>query len=236
MTRSSSDFTRKLPTIGLCTVDGFLHITCCFDWTKASRLRLNTFKTEVMWLAVGHAPVNSWKSTIRNVPRLSSIDSRTVVDSARNLGVNTVTGRTCCCSLPQVSAGLMRRVQSVRNATARLVTGARRRDHITPILRQLHAPLVARATTRPIQDRCPGLPVSIRQCADVSGRRLSLSSSPTLFARPTWQCVFFDDRRLQLLDHACMWNSLPSKLRQCDSFEEFKRLLKTRLFGDHRVL
>ena len=33
---------------------------------------------------------------------------------------------------------LMRRLQSVQNAAARLITGASRRDHITPILRQLH--------------------------------------------------------------------------------------------------
>ena len=29
-------------------------------------------------------------------------------------------------------------VQSVQNATARLITGTRRRDHITPVLRELH--------------------------------------------------------------------------------------------------
>ena len=32
----------------------------------------------------------------------------------------------------------MRRVQSLQNAAARLITGARRRDHITPVLCQLH--------------------------------------------------------------------------------------------------
>jgi len=32
----------------------------------------------------------------------------------------------------------MRRLQAVLNAAARLITGTRRRDHITPILRQLH--------------------------------------------------------------------------------------------------
>jgi len=32
----------------------------------------------------------------------------------------------------------MRRLQAVQNAAARLITGTRRRDHITPILRQLH--------------------------------------------------------------------------------------------------
>ena len=30
------------------------------------------------------------------------------------------------------------RLQSVQNAADRLVTGTRRRDHITPVLRQLH--------------------------------------------------------------------------------------------------
>ena len=37
-----------------------------------------------------------------------------------------------------ISDGLLRRLQSVQNAAARLVTGARRSDHITPVLRQLH--------------------------------------------------------------------------------------------------
>jgi len=32
----------------------------------------------------------------------------------------------------------MRRVQLLQNAAARLITGARRRDHITPVLCQLH--------------------------------------------------------------------------------------------------
>ena len=37
-----------------------------------------------------------------------------------------------------ISDRLHRRLQSVQNAAARLVTGARRCDHITPVLRQLH--------------------------------------------------------------------------------------------------
>jgi len=39
------------------------------------------------------------------------------------------------CGLPDT---LPRKLQSVQNATARLITGARRRDHITPVLRELH--------------------------------------------------------------------------------------------------
>jgi len=37
-----------------------------------------------------------------------------------------------------ISEGLMNRLQSVQNAAARLVTGTRCSDHISPVLRQLH--------------------------------------------------------------------------------------------------
>jgi len=44
----------------------------------------------------------------------------------------------CNSLLYGISDGLLRRIQSVQNAAARLVTGVRRRDHITRVLRQLH--------------------------------------------------------------------------------------------------
>jgi len=37
-----------------------------------------------------------------------------------------------------VTDGLMSRLQSVQNVAARLVSGARRHDHITPVLQELH--------------------------------------------------------------------------------------------------
>ena len=40
--------------------------------------------------------------------------------------------------LSGISGGLIQRLQSVQNAAAWLVTDALRRDHITPVLRQLH--------------------------------------------------------------------------------------------------
>ena len=44
----------------------------------------------------------------------------------------------CNCLLVGITDGLMRRLQAVQNAAASLITGTRRRDHIIPILRQLH--------------------------------------------------------------------------------------------------
>ena len=44
----------------------------------------------------------------------------------------------CNSILAGVSGQLLQRLQSVQNAAERLVTGARRSDRMTPILRQLH--------------------------------------------------------------------------------------------------
>jgi len=44
----------------------------------------------------------------------------------------------CNSLLYGITDGLLRRMQSVQNAAARMVTGARRCDHIQPLLRQLH--------------------------------------------------------------------------------------------------
>jgi len=44
----------------------------------------------------------------------------------------------CNSLLYLVTENVMRRIQSLQNAAARLITGARRRDHITPVLCQLH--------------------------------------------------------------------------------------------------
>ena len=44
----------------------------------------------------------------------------------------------CNSLLHGITDSLLRRMQSIQNAAARLITGARRRDHITPVLRDLH--------------------------------------------------------------------------------------------------
>jgi len=44
----------------------------------------------------------------------------------------------CNSLLHGITDSLFRRLQSIQNAAACLVTGTRRRDHITPVLRDLH--------------------------------------------------------------------------------------------------
>ena len=155
------------------------------DWMRASRLRLNPSKTQVMWLGTKQ---QLDKITIKDIPLLSTIV--TVVDSARNLGVSidsqlsmdvhvaavcrsgyyqlrqlrlltrsltTAAAETvvhafvssrldyCNALLYGVSDRLMRRLQSVQNAAARLVTGVPRSPHHSD---PATTPLATRATAR----------------------------------------------------------------------------------------
>ena len=48
------------------------------------------------------------------------------------------TTANCNSLMHGIADGLMQRLQAVQNAAARLIIGARRRDHISPVHRQLH--------------------------------------------------------------------------------------------------
>lgn len=106
----------------------------------------------------------------------SSSDGVSVIRCCQNTGadcrplypVDWIITMRCC--MFGVSEGLMRRLQSVQSAAARLVTVAAPRPHYAdPTI----APLAARASESHFQDRRPDLSVSDRPGTGVSGRRLS---------------------------------------------------------------
>jgi len=88
----------------------------------------------------------------------------------------------------------MGRLQSVQNAAARLITGAPRRDHITPILRQLHwLPVrrhldfkIAVLVFQCLTGQAPGYLTEVSQLvAEVSARRLRSADTATCVTRRT---------------------------------------------------
>jgi len=119
-----------------------------------------------------------------------------------------------------VADGLMQRLQAVQNAAARLVTGTRRCDHITPVLRQLHwlpvrqrvnfklAVLVFKA----LHGLAPCYLVDDCQLVTDAGRRRLHSSDA---ATCVLQCTStrFGDRAFEVSGPS-VWNSLPTELRQ----------------------
>ena len=132
----------------------------------------------------------------------------------------------------------MRRLQSVQNAAVRLVTGARRCDHITPTLRLLH--------WLPVRQRVLlEIAVLVFQC--LTGQApsyLADHSQPVSDHPESLACVVrcarstYGDRRRFAAAGPRVWNSLPAKLQQCDSLGQFKRRSKTCFFGlwDHSAL
>jgi len=68
-----------------------------------------------------------------------------------------------------ISDGLMTRLQSIQNAAARLVSGDRRHDHITPVLHQLHWLQVQKWVDVKIATDF-GLPFAVRRGSGLPGR------------------------------------------------------------------
>jgi len=131
----------------------------------------------------------------------------------------------------------MQWLQAVQNAAARLVTGARSRDHITPVLRQLHwLPVrqrvnfkLAVVVFKAFHGLAPCYLVDDCQLVTDAGRRqLRSSDAATCVLQRT--STHFGDRAFGI-SVPSVWNSLPTELRQSDlSLGQFRRALKTYLF------
>jgi len=121
--------------------------------------------------------------------------------------------------------GLMSRLQSVQNAAARLVSGARRYDRITPVLQELHWLPVRRPVDFKLA--CTLVYLSLSDMAPAYLAALTVSWSPTKVVVSSYADRCFAAAGPKL------WNSFQAHLRQTDiDFELFKRLLKTIiLFG-----
>jgi len=129
---------------------------------------------------------------------------------------------------------VMRRVQSLLNAAARLITRSRRRDHITPVLCQLHWLPVRRRVEFELaclvrQALCGQMPTYLADDVHLvsEGNRRSLrSSSDNMWAVPRTHNSF-GDRSIGAVGPR-IWNSLPRGLDI--SYKHFKALLETYMF------
>ena len=141
-------------------------------------------------------------------------------------------GNSLLYGLPQA---LLTKLQRVQNCAARLVCMAKRSDHITPLLMQLHwLPIRERInykilvmTHRIVNGSAPSYLVNL---LTVYQPVRSLRSSNTgLLEIPKTRLVKFGDRAFA---HAgpCLWNDLPRELRAEESEPTFKKKLKTMLF------
>ena len=131
---------------------------------------------------------------------------------------------------------LLHRLQLVQNAAARLLTGKRKRDHISPILASLHwLPVSFRIDFKILMfvfkvrnGLAPQYLTDVLQC--YAPARALRSSDQLLLAVPKTRLKTRGDRAFGAAAPR-LWNSLPWHIRSAGSIEVFKSSLKTHFFS-----
>ena len=157
--------------------------------------------------------------------------------ACQTLVQSTVVSRLdyACALLPGISRTLVQKLQVVQNRAARLITGTKLRDNITPVLRSLHwLPVRARIEFRLmtyvykcLHDRAP---LYLRDMLHLytTGRPLRSSSDESLLHVPRTR------KNIGLRAFSAtgprLWNDIPRTVRESDSLAMFKRRLKTHYF------
>lgn len=134
--------------------------------------------------------------------------------------------------LPKQTLGKLQRVQ---NAAARVITRTCRRDHMTPVLRELHwLPIERRCqykillfTYKALHGQAPAYINDMLQWYQPT-RPLRSEAVPSLVVPKTLTVAY--GRRYFGSAAPMLWNSLPKQTRCIDSLNTFKRMLKTHLF------
>ena len=128
------------------------------------------------------------------------------------------------------------RLQRIQNSAARLVTGTWKREHITPVLQQLHwLPVSYRIqykilvlAYKAVHGTAPSY-----LCDLVTvyrpGRTLRSSSDACLLEQPHTRLKSGGDRAFSKAAPV-LWNRLPSDVRDAETLDAFKRILKTHLY------
>jgi len=144
----------------------------------------------------------------------------------------------CSSVFSGISGQLLQRLQSVFNAAARLVFSARKSEHITPLLRELHwlkVPEIIQFRLCVLAYRCLAstapsyLAEILHSTADIGFRLRLRSASTSTLVIPFTRHTTLGDRAFPV-SAARAWNALPSSVRSAPSLLQFRRDLKTALF------
>ena len=136
--------------------------------------------------------------------------------------------------LAGLPAYLLRRLQLVLNASARLIYCLGFRDHITDALISLHWLHVreriefklATLTYKLLHNQAPSYLGPLLRVADVPGRWPLLSANTDCLVVPHVRLSSVGNRAFPVAA-PCVWNSLPHKVTSAQSLYSFRQHLKT---------
>ena len=203
------------------------------------------FKSSVRYLGVTIDQTLSMQEQIGSIcrscflqlRRIASIRSYLSATTCARLVTALITSRLDYCN--SVLAGLpaeqISRLQRVQNSAARLVLKKRKRDHVTPLLKELHwLPVAFRIhyklallAYRHFNSTLPSY-LSTALCTYQPSRILR-SSCEKLLKIPKRNMKSVGERSFSFTAPS-VWNSLPASLRDTPSLSQFKSCLKTYLF------
>ena len=132
---------------------------------------------------------------------------------------------------------LLGRLQKTQNAAARVITGAKWREHISPHLKDLHwLPIAQRVkykvllhTFKALNGQAPQYLQSL--VSKHAPKRNLRSCSKSLLTVPRYRTVRYGERTFKVAA-AKLWNELPEGVKNCGTVQSFKKQLKTHLFCD----
>lgn len=180
------------------------------------------------------------RSCFFQLRQLRAVRPSLTTDTAKTLVHAFVSSRLDYCNslLGGVSKGLVAKLQSIQNAAARLVTGTRKFEHITPVLRSLHwLPVRHRITFKlamlvykSLHGLAPPyLAEDLTAVSSLPGRQHLRSAADHELDVPGARTVL--GTRAFRISGPATWRSLPATLRSPElSALTFGRELKTWLF------
>ena len=185
------------------------------------------------------AHVNSvYKSIIFQLAKISSIRKFITVDVAKTLVTSLILSRLDYCNslFCNMSHDNIHKLQLLQNHAARLIFRAKKRDHIKPLLFQLHwLPIefrikykIALLCFKCLQKTAP---VYLQNLIEiyVPRRALRSSSDSLKFIKPSKNYKSYGEKSFSFYG-PYVWNELPYNLRSCDNLFSFKKQLKTYFF------
>ena len=174
--------------------------------------------------------------SIRNIDRIRKHLTR---EAAETLTHAFVTSRidTCNSLLYGVNNSQLDRLQRLQNIAARMITYTKKREHITPVLAQLHwLPIEQRIlykiclfVYKTIKYDSPKYLTDLIQPYTPARDGLRSSSEQGLLQEKRFKNGW-GDRSFQVAAPK-IWNSLPEATRLSDSLDSFKTNLKTHLYA-----
>ena len=177
------------------------------------------------------------KSAFYHLRKISLIRKYLTVDAAQLLVQALVTSKLDYCNslLYGSPKYLIKQLQRVQNAAARVVTVSPKFCHITPVLKNLHwLPIDLRIefkiltiTYKALHDLAPAYIKNLLK--NYYPPRDLRSSKKNLLVVPAFRTNSYGRRAFSVIA-PLLWNSLPQHIRDAGSLDIFKRRLKTALF------